>query len=127
MNRKEYTFYRLHCKNDDVKPCYIGYTLDIIKTAKEIEKRVEKQKNPFYEDYLYQFIRDNGGLMNWIVRVIYIKSLLKKEIIPMIKHYIAQYDATLNFKIKPGRMPDGLQPKIDDALPQKNNDDITLE
>lgn len=55
-----YYFYKIVCKDESIKKCYIGKT-------KDLKSRVAAHKcNSYFSDVkLYQVIREHGGWSNW--------------------------------------------------------------
>ena len=61
----EYIYYKIICKDENIKDCYVGKT-------KNFKKRFLKHKSDCYNENhkcynlnLYKFIRENGGINNW--------------------------------------------------------------
>ena len=93
-------FYRIVCKDLDIKDCYVGHTTDF-KTRKcqhkhnSINSNSEKHKT-----YVNGFIRENGGWDNWDMILIKTEKC-ENEIDARSKErdYIEKFKASLN-KIK---------------------------
>jgi hypothetical protein len=57
--------YKICCYDRDITECYIGQTSNF-KNRKNAHKKVcNNVKSKRHNDYLYKFIRDNGGWDNW--------------------------------------------------------------
>ena len=88
---KKYTFYRIICKDPNIKDCFVGVTVDLDKAIMKHSKRIKKN-NP---SCLYKLIRDNGGISNWCIHIIIEYETISKDedITPILKHYILCYNA----------------------------------
>ena len=102
INYQHTHFYKIVCKNLDIKDCYVGHTTNF-KNRKQQHKRTCYNENDkaHYNNHLYKFIRNNGGFDNFEM------VLIKTECCENALHarqkereYIEQLNATLN-KIKP--------------------------
>lgn len=58
----EYTIYKIYCKDENIKECYIGSTKNLDDRIKEHQR---KCNNPKCNIKVYKFIRENGGFNNW--------------------------------------------------------------
>ena len=90
-------FYKIVCRNTDIKDCYVGHTTDFTKRKNRHKSDCCNQKSKHHNVPLYQFIRDNGNWDKW--QMILIDTLhcensldaLKKE-----REYIEELQAKLN-------------------------------
>lgn len=103
MEGKKYYFYKLVCKDVNVKDCYVGCTInkDRRKCHHKISCNNENIKT--YNLYVYQYIREHGGWANW--QMIIIDDQQCKDISEARKlerYYLEQCHATLN-KLIPSR------------------------
>ena len=59
-------FYKICSKNPLLEDCYIGQTTNL--DCKKIRHQVEckNKNNRHHNDYLYEFIRSNGGMKDWV-------------------------------------------------------------
>ena len=91
----KYIFYRIECKDPNVKDCYVSATTDINKTIRKHTKRVYKN----HPSKLYQCIRSNGYVSNWNIRLITeYETHTDEDITHILKHYILCYNANLNYE-----------------------------
>jgi hypothetical protein len=52
--------YKIVCNDLNIIDCYVGHTTDFIK------RKYKHKHNTIHNDsYVYQYIRDNGGWINW--------------------------------------------------------------
>jgi hypothetical protein len=58
----EYTIYRIYCKDENIKECYIGSTKNL---DDRIRRHINNCYNPKYNLRVYNFIKENGGFSNW--------------------------------------------------------------
>ena len=62
--------YKISCKDENIKECYIGSTINF-KVRKIAHKTsCNNRKNRKYNYKIYKFIRENGGLDNWNMIII---------------------------------------------------------
>lgn len=66
FTKKDYIFYKLVCKDEDVTSEYIKYTTLTIKKAMRYNKmNCEQKGSKHYDQPLEQYIRSTGGISNW--------------------------------------------------------------
>ena len=61
---KNSVIYRIYCKDENIKDCYIGSTKCFIDRFNFHKNLIIKNLN-YYKYEVYQFIRDNGGWDNF--------------------------------------------------------------
>lgn len=92
----EYTIYKIICKDENIKDCYIGST-------KDLNKRQIQHKNSYYTNnnnsncYIYKFMLNNGGFENFkfeIVEVLLCQN--KNDALIREKYWMEQLKANLN-------------------------------
>ena len=90
-------FYRIVCKNLEIKNCYIGHTLNFTKRRTCHKCICNKESSKYYNQYLYKFIRENGGWENWQMVLIDSHNFNNREdVLKKEREYIENYNATLN-------------------------------
>ena len=107
LNYDKTYFYKIVCKDLNIKDCYVGHTLNF-KNRKSAHKRTCYNENDreHFNSYVYQFIRNSGGFENFDMILIQTErcenrlDALRKE-----REYIEQLNATLN-KTRPTRTPE---------------------
>jgi hypothetical protein len=100
-----YYFYRIVCKDLEIKDCYVGSSNNLVRRILEHMYTCESNKSKSYNLKIYQFIRNNGGWKNW--RVILIEKLEfnnKIECLQNERKLIEFYKSNLN-SIIPSRTP----------------------
>jgi len=60
-----YTFYKIVCKNQNVKDCYVGHTINFHRRKIKHKSCCSNEKSPKHNCKIYKFIRDNGGWDEW--------------------------------------------------------------
>ena len=66
IDYSETQFYKIVCRNTDIKDCYVGHTTDFTKRKHQHKRTCYDEKDQIhYNFYLYQFIRENGGWDNF--------------------------------------------------------------
>ena len=58
-------FYKIVCKDLNIKDCYVGHTTDFTKRKSQHKHLCYAENDKRYSIYLYEFIRENGGWDNW--------------------------------------------------------------
>ena len=58
-------FYKIVCKDLNVKDMYIGHTTDFIERKNQHKTRCCNPENPKHNFNVYKCIRENGGWENW--------------------------------------------------------------
>lgn len=71
-------YYKIYCKDKQVKDMYIGYTTALSKRKSQHKRECNIEGNKKYSDPLYKFIRDNGGWDGWRVGIYKVKKLKNK-------------------------------------------------
>lgn len=96
-------FYKICCKDINIKDLYIGHTTDFIRRRAAHKSLYNNENNRLYNMPLYYFIRNNGGWDNFdmiLIECCKCENFLdacKKE-----REYIEKLGATLN-KVIPTR------------------------
>lgn len=62
---KEYTIYKLYCKDPSVKEVYIGKTVDLKRRKREHKEACTTETHRRHNLNVYVFIRAHGGFLNW--------------------------------------------------------------
>jgi len=61
----EYIYYKIICKNENIKDCYVGKTKNFKNRIIEHKSDCYNEKKRNYNLKVYQYIRENGGINNW--------------------------------------------------------------
>ena len=102
MPRKEINydtthFYKLVCRNLDIKDCYVGHTTDFIKRKSDHTARCSNTHNRGYNLPVYKFMRANGGWENFeMILIDTLKCENAMEARKREREYKEELDATLN-------------------------------
>ena len=62
--------YKIYCKDENIKDCYIGSTNNIKSRMAQHKKGCNNENNEKYNQYKYTFIRENGSWSNWTYDII---------------------------------------------------------
>tara|TARA_R110002153_G_C12966043_1_gene460605 strand:- start:29 stop:511 length:483 start_codon:yes stop_codon:yes gene_type:complete len=93
--------YKISCVDENIKEFYIGSTDDL---QQRIVKHISAYK--LYNYNVYNFIRENGGLSNWVINPIEIFSFLTElELREHEQFYMDEYKPQLNSKRAIGLTP----------------------
>ena len=65
INYDNTIFYKLVCKDTNVKECYVGHTTEFTNRKCSHKGRCTNPNNVKYNYRIYQIIRENGGWDNW--------------------------------------------------------------
>lgn len=90
--------YKIVCKDVSIKDCYVGSTTNLTK------RKAQHRENCIYSKYkkhnypVYQFIRENGGWLNWDVVLIetYPECSGYADLGKRERYWIETLEATLN-------------------------------
>ena len=66
----EIIIYKIYCKNNEIKDCYIGSTINIKTRIKEHKYSCNNENLKKYNQYKYVYIRENGGFDNWDFKIL---------------------------------------------------------
>ena len=90
-------FYKTVCKNLSIKDCYVGHTTNFVKRKCTHKNNIEKENGKNYNQYVYRFIRENGGWINFeMVLISNLKCENRLEASMKERTYKEQLKATLN-------------------------------
>ncbi len=95
--------YKIVCKDINITDCYIGHTTNIINRIYRHKYNCNNEKDIRYNLKVYQFIRTNGGWINWTL--IKIEDYPCNDIYEALKrenYWLKQLKSSLNSDI-PGR------------------------
>ena len=97
------TFYKISCKDKNIKDCYIGQTTNFNVRKSQHKSYTNNQKAHQYTYPLYTFIRENGGWNNFKMEILErLDCKDKEELKNNERHLIDFHKGTLNNRI-PGR------------------------
>ena len=66
----EIIIYKIYCKNNEIKDCYIGSTTNIKSRIGNHKSKCNNENSKEYNQYKYIYIRENGGWDNWEYKII---------------------------------------------------------
>ena len=90
-------FYKIVCKELNIKDCYIGHTTNFTKRKNRHKACCINENHSHFNLPLYKFIRENGGWENWDMVLIDTEIHNNRlEALRRERDYIEQYEATLN-------------------------------
>ena len=93
-------FYKIVCKDLNIKDCYIGHTTNFTKRKNKHKSCCINESNSHYNLPLYQFIRKNGGWNRWEMVLINTENHINRlEALRKEREYIEQHNATINSNI----------------------------
>ena len=99
-------FYKIVCKDLNIKDCYVGHTTDLTKRKNKHKYTCLNECSKNYNINLYQFIRENGGWENWEIILLKNESCENgMEARSRERYYKEQEHSTLNKQV-PSRTPD---------------------
>ena len=94
---KNSVIYRIYCKDENIKDCYIGSTIDLYNRFKAHKGCVNNKNLNNYNLKIYQFIRDNGDWDNFDKEILeYYNCNNEEELKQKEQEYISKYKPTLN-------------------------------
>ena len=91
------SIYKIACKDPAIEDTYIGSTCNLIKRRNQHKTVCNNPKAGGYNQYVYRFIRDNGGWNNWDIYMIEQFSCTTKIAKEQVERgYIEELKPTLN-------------------------------
>tara|TARA_E500000318_G_scaffold445_1_gene533 strand:- start:13 stop:561 length:549 start_codon:yes stop_codon:yes gene_type:complete len=95
--------YKICCKDPTIEDIYVGSTTNFTKRKYYHKNACNNENNKGYNNYKYQFIRDNGGFSNWDM--------------VLIKDYPT--DSKRNLEMEERRIIDELKPTLNKIIPTR--------
>ena len=90
-------FYKIYCKNPDVKDVYIGHTTNFVQRKYAHKRSCTNEKNANYNCKVYNVMREFGGWNNWKMEIIAFHECADHYAARKIEQqYFKEYIATLN-------------------------------
>ena len=97
VNYENGIIYKLCCKNLDVKEIYIGSTTSFRKRKCKHKSDCNNINSRYYNRYVYEFIRENGGWQNWdMIEIEKYKAKDKRDLEKRERYFYEQMGAKLN-------------------------------
>jgi hypothetical protein len=104
INYENACIYEIVCKDVNITERYVGSTTNLIKRRSDHKTNCNNEKGKKYNIFVYQFIRENGGFVNW--EVVLIEQVIdckdKENLHKRERYFIESLKAELN-KQKPLR------------------------
>ena len=101
INYENACIYEIVCKDVNITQRYIGSSTNLIKRRSQHKSDCNNEKSKQYNQYVYQFIRANGGFENW--NIVLIEKLIdckdKEHLHKQERYYIESLKAELNKQI----------------------------
>lgn len=92
--------YKICCKNPEIKEIYIGSTTNFVKRKTNHKSSCNNQNNNRHNLHVYQFIRANGGWVNWdMIQVEQYSCSSKLELAKRERYYLELLGAKLNTQV----------------------------
>ena len=66
VNYSNSIIYKLCCLDPNIIEIYIGSTTNKYRRKQQHKSSCNSSNGKYYNLYLYQFIRENGGFANWV-------------------------------------------------------------
>jgi hypothetical protein len=93
---KEYTIYKIECKDPEIKHLYVGSTKFYEKRVNVHKYECNDEENKGYDRYVYQKIREFGGFDNWIIEILEKVVCTKEDARKLEEEYRVKLKADLN-------------------------------
>ena len=94
-----YIFYKIFCKDENIKDLYVGKTTDLNKRWYCHKSLCNNQNRKQYNLKLYEFIRENGNINNWNIIEIEKGEYDDKDSAIREKYWIKNLNSNLNSEI----------------------------
>ena len=92
--------YKIYCLDENIKDCYIGSTNDLIRRISEHKKNCNNINSRNYNFKVYNFIRANGGYINWDFEILEtFNTIDKQDLFKIEGQYIKNNYSNLNSKV----------------------------
>jgi hypothetical protein len=95
----EYTYYKIVSKDENIKDCYIGKTLDFKKRVGDHKNNCNNENYKHYNYKVYLYIRENGGINNFNFIEIEKGEYNNEESALKERELIEKFNANLNIQI----------------------------
>lgn len=96
----EYTIYKIVCKDENIKDCYVGSTNNFNRRQKEHKSCYNNELSVNYNYDIYNFIRNNGNFDNFKFEIIEtINCENKNEAFIRERYWIEKLQSSLNKNI----------------------------
>jgi hypothetical protein len=98
INYENACIYEIVCQDVNITERYVGSTTNLIQRRRTHKTNCNNEKSKQYNIYVYQFIRENGGFVNWDVVLIeqVIDCKDKQNLHKRERFYIESLKAELN-------------------------------
>ena len=112
-------FYKIQCKNPDIKDIYIGHTTNFVQRKSTHKRSCIKSKSTNHNCKVYTIIRKFGGWDNWTMEIIAFRNCADHYAARKIEQqYFEEYNATMN-SLEPLPKPKVIVPKEPRIKPEK--------
>jgi len=93
--------YKIYCKDENIKECYVGSTNDLKKRKYTHKYSCNNINSHSYNFKVYAFIRANGGWNNFdfIILEQFENKMIKKDLLKIERKYIETNDYNLNSEL----------------------------
>ena len=103
INYSNTIIYKLVCNDVAITDVYVGHTTDFTNRKRGHKSKCNNENGIYYNTYVYQFIRENGGWENWsMLEICKLSCVDKQDALRNERKYIEELKATLN-KVVPTR------------------------
>jgi hypothetical protein len=110
--------YKICCNDPNITDVYVGHTTNFTKRKGHHKNSCNNENSVGYNLYIYQFIRKNGGWLNWsMIELEKINCIDVNEACKNERRYFELLGATLNIKV-PSRTPTEYRIDNDDKIKQ---------
>jgi len=93
--------YKIYCKNENIKDCYIGSTNNLTKRKTGHKSSCNNPSRKVYNSKIYTFIRANGGFENFDFMILeqFENKMIKQDLLIKEREYIEKFKTSLNTEI----------------------------
>lgn len=97
VNYQQSMIYKLVCKDPNITDFYVGSTTNIYRRKTHHKNQCYNKNCRNYNNWKYEFIRNNGGIKNWCMILIENVSCNNKmELLKIERDYIDKLKPSLN-------------------------------
>ena len=95
--------YKIVCNDPNITDCYVGHTTNFRKRKCQHKENCNTPSSKKHHYYVYKFIRDNGGWINWsMIEIEKHPCQDSQEACKRERYWLEELKATLNKQV-PGR------------------------
>ena len=98
--KQQVIFYKISCRDDNIKSSYIGHTTNFTQRMKDHKKAIDNVNHRNYHLLVYKTIRDNSGWDNWKMQEIHSQICSSRTVARQVEQdFINQLKPDMNYAL----------------------------